>query len=93
MAYSKHAPVAQWTEHLTSDQNVVGSNPAGGAISGNFLGEQDSIQKPVSDSEFFQSHKILITTSLTLCSLTHASYSVSLEDRLTGFMDLMDFKA
>ena len=25
------APVAQWTEHLTSDQAVVGSNPAGGA--------------------------------------------------------------
>ena len=28
---SKHAPVAQWIEHLTSDQTVVGSNPAGGA--------------------------------------------------------------
>ena len=25
------APVAQWIERLTSDQNVVGSNPAGGS--------------------------------------------------------------
>jgi hypothetical protein len=29
-----HAFVAQWIEHLTSDQGVAGSNPAGGA---NFL--------------------------------------------------------
>ncbi len=27
-----HAPVAQWTEHLTSDQTVPGSNPGWGAI-------------------------------------------------------------
>ncbi len=32
LTYWKTAPVAQWTERLTSDQTVVGSNPAGGAL-------------------------------------------------------------
>ena len=31
LTHKNHAPVAQWTEHLTSDQAVVGSSPAGGA--------------------------------------------------------------
>jgi hypothetical protein len=34
---SKIAPVAQWIEHLTSDQTVVGSNPAGGAKYGGIV--------------------------------------------------------
>jgi hypothetical protein len=28
----RHAPVAQWIEHLPSKQRVAGSSPAGGAI-------------------------------------------------------------